>query len=47
MSQFYVYIIYSVSADKYYVGYTTDIAKRLAEKKKNPLLDGSFLRITF
>ncbi len=28
---FYVYIIYSDSADKYYVGYTTDLEKRLIE----------------
>ena len=28
---FFVYIIYSLSLDKYYVGYTTDIEKRLTE----------------
>lgn len=26
---YYIYIIYSLSADKYYVGYTTDITARL------------------
>jgi putative endonuclease len=31
MSTFWVYIIYSCSLDKYYVGYTTDLEKRLAE----------------
>ncbi len=31
MDQFYVYIIYSLSADKYYVGYTIDLKKRLVE----------------
>ena len=27
--KYYVYILYSISADKYYVGYTTDYLKRL------------------
>ena len=28
---YYVYILYSASADKYYVGYTTDYLKRLED----------------
>jgi len=28
---FFVYIIYSPSLDKYYVGYTTDLEKRLSD----------------
>jgi len=31
MNLFFVYIIYSLRLDKYYVGYTIDIEKRLAE----------------
>jgi putative endonuclease len=31
MEQYIVYIIYSSSLDKYYVGYTTDLPKRLIE----------------
>jgi len=31
MNNFWVYIIYSHSLNKYYVGYTIDIEKRLAE----------------
>ena len=31
MNIFRVYIIYSCSLDKYYVGYTTDLEKRLAD----------------
>ena len=30
---FFVYIIYSVLLDKYYIGYTSDLAKRLSEHK--------------
>ena len=29
MSKFYVYILYSVALDKYYIGSTKDIASRL------------------
>lgn len=29
--KFYVYIIYSQSRDKYYIGYSHDLAERLAE----------------
>jgi putative endonuclease len=32
---FSVYILYSVSSDKYYVGYTDDVARRLAEHNFN------------
>ena len=28
---FYIYILYSESFDKYYVGYTSDITRRLEE----------------
>jgi putative endonuclease len=31
MDNFYVYIIYSQSIDKFYIGYTTDIEKRLID----------------
>jgi len=31
MDQFTVYIVYSPTLDKYYVGYTTDLPKRLTE----------------
>jgi putative endonuclease len=31
MNLFFVYIIYSSSLDKYYIGYTTDLTKRLYE----------------
>jgi putative endonuclease len=31
MNQFYVYIIYNLLLDKYYIGYTTDLEKRLTE----------------
>jgi len=31
MNKFWVYIIYSCSLDRYYVGYTIDLEKRLAE----------------
>lgn len=31
MTYFYVYIIYSHSLDKYYVGYSIDLDKRLTE----------------
>ena len=31
MNIFFVYIIYSSSLDKYYIGYTTDLTKRLYE----------------
>ena len=31
MNLFFVYIIYSSSLDKYYIGYTTDLTKRLNE----------------
>ena len=29
MGRYYIYIIYSESADKYYVGYTTEITSRI------------------
>ena len=28
---FFVYIIYSISVDKFYIGYTSDLEKRLSE----------------
>jgi putative endonuclease len=28
---FYIYIIYSITLDKYYIGYTSDLSKRLTE----------------
>ena len=31
MNNFFVYIIFSISLDKYYIGYTTDLVKRLGE----------------
>ena len=31
LTWFYVYIIYSEKLDKYYVGYTVDISKRIGE----------------
>jgi putative endonuclease len=31
MAAFCIYIIYSKSSDRYYVGYTTDLSKRLVE----------------
>ena len=31
MQLFFVYIIYSLSLDRYYIGYTTDLEKRLSE----------------
>ena len=33
---FYIYIIYSSAADKYYVGYSTDPHKRLEEHNTKP-----------
>ena len=33
---FYIYIIYSESADKYYVGHTNDVERRIAEHNSNP-----------
>ena len=33
---FYIYIIYSPSADKYYVGYSNDPARRLIEHNTKP-----------
>ena len=35
---FYIYILYSVKADKYYVGYTPDVQKRLLEHNSQPNL---------
>jgi len=29
---FYVYILYSEKIDRYYIGYSSDVEKRLAEK---------------
>ena len=31
MDKFFVYIIFSSSLNKYYIGYTTDLVKRLGE----------------
>ena len=31
MDNFWIYIIFSFSLDKYYVGYTTDLERRLTE----------------
>lgn len=33
---FYVYILYSPEFDKYYVGYTDDLERRLEEHNSNP-----------
>jgi putative endonuclease len=33
--EFFVYILYSVTADKYYVGHTENIARRLIEHNNN------------
>ena len=33
---FYLYIIYSESADKYYIGHTSDPGRRLFEHNNNP-----------
>ena len=38
---FYVYILYSQSADKFYVGQTSDVHKRLREHN-NPLENSKF-----
>lgn len=34
---YYIYILYSASADKYYVGYSTDTTRRLDEHNTKPL----------
>ena len=34
MTNFFVYILYSTSIDKYYVGYTNDIVRRLLEHNR-------------
>ena len=34
MTNFFVYILYSTSIDKYYVGYTNDIVRRLSEHNR-------------
>jgi putative endonuclease len=36
MVMFYIYILYSESHDKYYVGYTDNIERRLSEHNTNP-----------
>jgi len=33
---FYIYILYSLKAEKYYVGYTNDPKRRLIEHNTNP-----------
>jgi len=33
---FYIYIIYSKSADKYYIGHTNDVERRIIEHNSNP-----------
>lgn len=38
---FYVYILYSRSSDRYYIGHTTDVYKRL-EEHNNPLVKYKF-----
>jgi putative endonuclease len=38
---FYVYILYSPSSDKYYVGHTDDMERRLHEHN-NPEKEGTF-----
>jgi len=42
MEIYIVYILYSSSIDKYYVGYTNDIERRLSEhnRKKGKYTDG-------
>ncbi|OYU82179.1 MAG: excinuclease ABC subunit C [Flavobacterium sp. BFFFF1] len=40
----YLYIVYSKSADKYYVGETYDVAERLL-KQNNHLYDNAFTKI--
>ena len=35
---FYIYILYSESYNKYYVGHTNDIRRRLDEHNTNPLM---------
>ena len=32
--QYFIYILYSVKIDKYYVGYTTDLDNRLSEHNR-------------
>jgi len=32
---FFVYIIYSISVDKFYIGYTSDLEKRLSEHNRS------------
>jgi putative endonuclease len=38
---YYVYILYSVSADKFYIGQTGDVQKRL-EEHNHPLVNSKF-----
>ncbi len=33
---FYIYILYSKAFDKYYVGYTNDLERRVVEHNSNP-----------
>ena len=37
MPMFYIYVLYSESFDKYYVGYTNDIERRLEEHNTSKL----------
>ena len=38
---FYIYILYSQKADKFYIGYSPDVVKRLREHN-NPLSNSKF-----
>ncbi|MCP4551496.1 MAG: GIY-YIG nuclease family protein, partial [Bacteroidetes bacterium] len=33
---FHIYIIYSKSADKYYIGHTNDVDRRITEHNSDP-----------
>jgi len=40
---FYIYILYSVSSDKFYVGYTNDPYRRLIEHNTKPFNTHNYL----
>ncbi len=42
MDTFFVYILYSSTADKYYVGHTNDIQRRLGEHNDNSANSSKF-----
>ncbi|UXE64971.1 MAG: GIY-YIG nuclease family protein [Chryseotalea sp. WA131a] len=44
MQVFYIYILYSSSSDRYYVGYTSDFRKRLLEHNDTSKGKSSFTR---